>query len=245
MIPFAQEYCGDAAMRKLLIKVGSSRTLHEIYGLFYGCVGAPYMVVPSRYLSVIFDGKEPDVESVEEARRIIGGLMALWNILAGWQPEEETFYFPELSYPATLEGLKMRVRDDRSFREFFMKGLDLGETKDEDFSGDALGAMEHLAGLAAYLRQYEELLETENTGKEEPAEKSLELFDKMEDSLVLGIAQITTGLKEARVRAAEKMGNAARMGRGAGYARSSKIGRNLPCPCGSGKKYKKCCAGRA
>ena len=23
--------------------------------------------------------------------------------------------------------------------------------------------------------------------------------------------------------------------------RSSKIGRNHPCPCGSGKKYKKCC----
>ena len=25
-------------------------------------------------------------------------------------------------------------------------------------------------------------------------------------------------------------------------ARSNKIGRNEPCPCGSGKKYKKCCA---
>ena len=25
--------------------------------------------------------------------------------------------------------------------------------------------------------------------------------------------------------------------------RSSKIGRNEPCPCGSGKKYKKCCGG--
>ena len=24
----------------------------------------------------------------------------------------------------------------------------------------------------------------------------------------------------------------------------SKIGRNEPCPCGSGKKYKKCCIGR-
>jgi len=24
-------------------------------------------------------------------------------------------------------------------------------------------------------------------------------------------------------------------------ARSSKVGRNDPCPCGSGKKYKKCC----
>ena len=27
-------------------------------------------------------------------------------------------------------------------------------------------------------------------------------------------------------------------------ARSSKVGRNDPCPCGSGKKYKKCCGGK-
>jgi uncharacterized protein len=26
-----------------------------------------------------------------------------------------------------------------------------------------------------------------------------------------------------------------------GPARKAKIGRNEPCPCGSGKKYKKCC----
>lgn len=25
------------------------------------------------------------------------------------------------------------------------------------------------------------------------------------------------------------------------YVRGEKIGRNDPCPCGSGKKYKKCC----
>ncbi|MCL6591559.1 MAG: SEC-C domain-containing protein [Firmicutes bacterium] len=26
--------------------------------------------------------------------------------------------------------------------------------------------------------------------------------------------------------------------------RSAKTGRNEPCPCGSGKKYKKCCLGK-
>jgi uncharacterized protein YecA (UPF0149 family) len=30
----------------------------------------------------------------------------------------------------------------------------------------------------------------------------------------------------------------------AGKRLSGKIGRNDPCPCGSGKKYKKCCLGR-
>jgi preprotein translocase subunit SecA len=29
-----------------------------------------------------------------------------------------------------------------------------------------------------------------------------------------------------------------------GVVKSKKIGRNDPCPCGSGKKYKKCCLGK-
>jgi len=31
------------------------------------------------------------------------------------------------------------------------------------------------------------------------------------------------------------------MGLSDGIVRKTKIGRNDPCPCGSGKKYKKCC----
>lgn len=30
-----------------------------------------------------------------------------------------------------------------------------------------------------------------------------------------------------------------------GQIRAKKVGRNGPCPCGSGKKFKKCCMGRA
>ena len=40
-------------------------------------------------------------------------------------------------------------------------------------------------------------------------------------------------------------GNPALAGHGLPPARSSrKIGRNDPCPCGSGKKFKKCCLGK-
>ena len=28
------------------------------------------------------------------------------------------------------------------------------------------------------------------------------------------------------------------------YRSEAKVGRNAPCPCGSGKKYKKCCGGQ-
>ncbi|MBW2373532.1 MAG: SEC-C domain-containing protein, partial [Deltaproteobacteria bacterium] len=41
-------------------------------------------------------------------------------------------------------------------------------------------------------------------------------------------------------RAAAGRGRPAAAG-GAGGSRPGKVGRNDPCPCGSGKKYKKCC----
>lgn len=43
----------------------------------------------------------------------------------------------------------------------------------------------------------------------------------------------------------EKAAEIAREYRDANIAHSEKIGRNDPCPCGSGKKYKKCCGKNA
>ncbi len=43
----------------------------------------------------------------------------------------------------------------------------------------------------------------------------------------------------------EQVANIAREYREANIAHSQKIGRNDPCPCGSGKKYKKCCGKNA
>ena len=43
----------------------------------------------------------------------------------------------------------------------------------------------------------------------------------------------------------EKASEIAREYRDANIAHSEKIGRNDPCPCGSGKKYKKCCGKNA
>ena len=43
----------------------------------------------------------------------------------------------------------------------------------------------------------------------------------------------------------DKAAEIAREYRDANIAHSEKIGRNDPCPCGSGKKYKKCCGKNA
>src|SRR4030067_1787997 len=76
------KYCDDAKMASLLKKIEGEFTLHQLYGLLYGAVSAPEAVQPSQVLSIIFNRKEPEFESMEEAKSFLGNVMALWNVVA-------------------------------------------------------------------------------------------------------------------------------------------------------------------
>jgi uncharacterized protein len=67
---------------------------------------------------------------------------------------------------------------------------------------------------------------------------SAELREKLLAGLSASVMEIYRRLAPAREM------NASARAASAGSVPYSKIGRNEPCPCGSGKKYKRCC-GRA
>jgi hypothetical protein len=115
------DYYDDKVLRDALERVGAKLTLHEIYGLFYGCIAATHMVLPSQYIPLIF-GEEPEFESLEEANSVMGSLMALWNLLASWKPEEHVYYYPETGYAVTSQGLIRRVNDGAALIQISSKG---------------------------------------------------------------------------------------------------------------------------
>lgn len=233
------EYCGDEVMKKLLKKGSSKLTIFEVYGLFYGCLAATNLVKPSQYMPLIL-GEEASFESDEDLNKFFSNLMHLWNILAGWEPENDPFILPETEYPATYDGLKQQTNDDASIMRYFIKGLDIGGTDETDFSEDALKALESLARINLMLSKYAELKDAE-TQEDKVEKKTRVLIEKAERVVFDCIARINIGLKEARVKAVGRMSlnveSAEKIYRSGG----EKIGRNAPCPCGSGKKYKKCC----
>jgi len=73
-------------------------------------------------------------------------------------------------------------------------------------------------------------------GKIEPHEIPEDIDDRLDEDAALIPRMILVLRKLARIREADS--------RPAPFLRRSKVGRNDPCPCGSGKKYKRCC-GRA
>jgi len=206
-------YNDDQAVREALASVDSERTLHEFYAYFFGCMAAPNAALPSQCLPLLFDADKADFSSLEHADNLMANLMSLWSFIARWNPEEEPGYFPETDYPETGAGLKQRTDDDQAMIQFFIRGLDQGGTKENDFSDDAIDAMHDLEDSAILLRKYAELYA--NKGPDLPLDdpgKVVALYDELEDVIADSIARITIGLKEAKVRAARKIAAVAKAG---------------------------------
>ena len=232
------KYCGDAKMASLLKKYEVEFTLHQLYGLLYGAVSAPEAVQPSQVLSIIFNRKEPEFESMEEAKSFLGNVMALWNVVVTSTSGEAPMAWPETVFQRSDSGLKEYIHAINSSTKQFIKGLDLGATMEEDFVGDIKDAFESLARTDLLLKEYLDLLEKDKSANKKVIAESFEVVGKIEEIIVDCIGRIAVGLKGSRMRKARET---AKFVESAHQARSNKVERNAPCPCGSGKKFKKCC----
>lgn len=165
-------------MAGYLRKINAPCSLLEIYGLFHGCVAAPVMVPPSRYIHMILGEEALDTD--KQVSHALSNLLALWNRIAQWKPAAEPFMKPVISYPTTREGLRDRVANWYSFTEFFINGLAMGETSETDFSKDAAEAMRSFTEAQIFLEDYSELLK-KTPASEKDFEDSHEILGKMEE----------------------------------------------------------------
>lgn len=216
---------------RTLRKIGADHTLHEIYGLFYGCAAAPTMVMPSRFLPLIFDPQAAELGSEQEVKAFLDRLMMLWNRIAAWDPHGKDFLFPPTKYPTTVHGLLTRSEDLVAFVHYFIKGLDTGGMDERYFSDEVTAALGDLADLTGGLGKYIEQVEIADDVSEKALREGMELVGGLEPIAANCIGRVHKGLRTSRL---------------GGYAPSSpakslKIGRNEPCPCGSGRKLKRCC----
>jgi|GEM_PF-603501 len=230
------KYCGDERMSEYLRDISSPLTIHQVYGLFYGCLAAPRLVRPSQYVPWIL-GEEGAFESLEDANEFLADLMGLWNHLASWDADKRPAEFPALEPPVTNEGLKSYIEHRAALVTYFTKGLDLGGTDGSDFTPEGFQALEDIARSTALLEAYLKLQERQPLSSEE-IRAAYESIRKSESIIGDCIARINMGLKPARMRLVQDL---ARSQGDTAPSQDQKIGRNGPCPCGSGKKYKRCC----
>ena len=228
----------DERIMQGLYKIGSKRTLHEIYGLFYGCAAAPGMVMPSQYLPLVYDPDDAVFDSEDHARKLLEALQELWLTIAAWRPGIKLFYYPVRNYAPGRAGVLQRGRDLSSFVEYFFKGLDLWKTREDDIAGDALDAMKALAQISAYLEVMAPIIERSKDEQGKEVTEAESVISRIEPVAADCIVRIHTQLRLVHAAGVAAGFEPVQSVERAGHVR---IGRNEPCPCGSGKKYKRCC----
>lgn len=224
-------YPGDREMELLLAQAGAKLSLSAVYGLFYGCLAAPRPVPPALYMPVIFGPAEAGDRSVRE------GLSGLLHRLSRWRPATAPFILPDPHYPDQRPddraGLLARAGNDAALIEYFMEGIALGGTRDEDLSEDSKEALHILGRMRAHLEDYREAL---GRGDEEAGltvKETKELLGYVEAALADAIACITLGLTGARAQLPPEVN--------ALFDRHGAAGWRGFCTCGSGRSYGRCC----
>jgi uncharacterized protein len=220
------EALSDAELQRLAsflasIENDEAMTLEELDGFFCALIAGPDTVMPSEYLPVLFGGELPDKNafaSLEEANSTLSLIMRHWNHIAQ-ELEQETVYLPLVGEPDE------RGVPAREWARGFMRGVALRRSGwVELFTNENEGQLMTIPLVAGEIDPewpHETLTE----------DKREQLFDWM----TAGLARSYRHFRRTREAATASAAAARR--------RAVRVGRNEPCPCGSGRKYKRCCGG--
>jgi uncharacterized protein len=231
------EALSEAEIERLATRLSANKnpnalSLEGVDGLFCALIASPTMIGPSEYLPVIL-GSEPEDSAVfanmTDANDTLSLLMRYWNgIVADFS--DETVHLPYIEEP----GIDNIV--GREWARGFMRGTRLAPTGwNRLFSDENEGHPVSIALVAG---------EIDREWPKEPltTEKSDELLQWMFAGAARAYRYFETDRREFAASAHAGDSFAQDDGRPETYVRAErKVGRNEPCPCGSGKKFKKCC----
>ena len=208
---------------------------HELQGFLFTVVSAPELIPMSEWMPIIFAGEDVDYGSVEEANAVIGQIMTLYDAING----------AVLDSPTLLPGdcplrddVPTNFEDDAPIAQWsrgFLRGHqwleELWEETLPEELDDELGSI--LMTLSFFSsREIAEGFHAEAVTGEQSFEAMADTIHRILPTAVARYAHmgrsISTVLAETDWDEPEGTHHA-------------KIARNEPCPCGSGKKYRKCC----
>jgi len=200
--------------------------LDTLDGFLTALIIGPVIVPPSAWLPLVWDmsgeGKEPEFESPEQERRIMELLMKMMNSLVMLLMKYPDHYEP---YPASFTYESDAARDPliKLWATGFMIGVSYNEADWEPlFSDETASVVLSAIGMLG-VRPGDPV--------PIPTKKFRELWERVPDC-VLALNEFWRPFRLGEIARAKGMALATEVDR---------IGRNEPCPCGSGKKFKKCC----
>ncbi|HPF28128.1 MAG TPA: UPF0149 family protein [Steroidobacteraceae bacterium] len=187
----------------------------ELDGLLTAIVSGPNVIVPSRWLPVVWGADEPVWESMEQFQDIFGLMMRHQNFIADMLLHQRDAFEPVFGE---------HVVDDKTYLVVdewchgYMRGLEL-----DAYAWSAGGQ-----GIDELLRPIRLWGTEEGWLKVDVMDAAAKQRER--DAITPSVREIYEFWLERRARPTSPVRRAA-----------PRVGRNDPCPCGSGKKYKHCC----
>lgn len=229
MEPLSQEELDELDGLLLEVDADQGMTLDMLDGFLHAIAIGPETVMPSRWLPKVWGlddgGMMPPMDSLEQVNHLMGLIMRHYNsIISGLEQSPPVFapVWPVFGYSASDE------EDAEGWAHGFTEGVKLSLSAWQPLLRDPQGQQWYhpiaLLGEEDAPPEWDDLIRT--------PEQRAALTAQIERS-VLQMHAYWLPLRQA---VAERQ---------TAQAMSTKVGRNEPCPCGSGKKFKKCCGSPA
>lgn len=182
-------------------------------GFMTAIVSGPNMVPPSQWLPAVWGNFEPVWESDQQFEEIMTLMMRHMNGIAGMLMDAPDDFDP-IFMQHEVDGKVYSIVDE--WCEGYLRGmaLDIRAWKEAEEIKELLGIL---------------LLFASESGWEELKQMTDEEVEKCQDMIAPAVRSIHAYWLAQR----KNMSTMRREG--------TKVGRNDPCPCGSGQKFKKCC----
>jgi uncharacterized protein len=194
----------------------------ELDGYLTGIVVSPDLLLPSHWLDRIWGENEPTFDNLDQLQTVIAAVMDHYNaILAALDAGFKQIEARKLAdyRPLFLTATDKPQHDVvRIWARGFGKAMALAPERWSSIAEDDR--------LQALLAPFVGFLDVTNPDFE-PADNIEELLDEA----AIAIPRATIILRKI-----------AQFSTAPTASRRSKTGRNDPCPCGSGRKYKRCCS---
>ena len=206
-------------------KGGKAMNVEALDGFFAALIAGPESVMPSEYYREVFGGEMSDAcefGSLDEANGVLGLMMRHWNDIAGTLLKDEVYV------PLLLQD-ENGVAHGNDWARGFMRGMHMRH----DGWAELMDDEEHGGSLVPMMMLFHE---HDEDPEMRPKPISPEQRENIKAHMAVGLLRAYRYFREQR---------RASLGAHAGDLRrkAPKVGRNEPCPCGSGKKYKRCCGG--
>lgn len=206
---------------------------HELQGFLFTVASAPELVRPSEWMTIVFGDREAGYDSLDEAEVVLGELMALYNSINEAVGEDPAALPADCAFRTpTLANLEDRAPVAEWSRGFLRGHQWLEESWEpyvpDDLEEESAATLMALSFFASRKLAEAFLAETGQHDLKAMAETIRGVFpDAVASYAHLGRSIHKVLMEEQGIRTEPR--------------RTIKIGRNDPCPCGSGRKHKKCC----